>query len=77
MEIQKNSHVSSDTLTPGDAFPMLEALCCNSGETDGVALTFGLLRQGLSDPDQTAEVKQTCSLWRCYLEQKQPSYFVK
>ncbi len=63
MEIKKNSHASGDTLLPADAFPMLEALCCNSSEKDSVALILSLLRQGLSDPDQTTEVKQSHSLW--------------
>ena len=55
MEIEKNSHVSGDTLLPAHAFPMLEALCCYSSGKDRLALTLGLLRQGLSDPDQTTE----------------------
>ena len=73
MEIEKNGHVSGDTLLPAHAFPMLAALCCNSSGKDRLALTLGLLRQGLSDPDYTTEVKQSCSLWRRYLEQKQRS----
>jgi len=73
MEIQENSRVSGDTLLPAHAVPMLEALCCNGSDKDRVALTLGLLRQGLSDPGWTTEVKQSYSLWRRYLEQKQRS----
>jgi len=62
MEIKKTSHVSGDTLLSADTFPMLDALCCDSTEKDRVALVLSLLRQGLSDPDQTTEVKQSHSL---------------
>ena len=63
MEIKKSSHVSGDTLLPADTFPMLEALYCNCSEKDRVALILSLLRQGLSDPDQTTEGEQSHSLW--------------
>jgi hypothetical protein len=63
VEIKKTSHVSGDTLLSADTFPMLDALCCDGSEKDRVALVLSLLRQGLSDPDQTTEGEQSHSLW--------------
>jgi hypothetical protein len=74
LPLRASDHADSISLPRSDhAFPMLEALCCNGSDKDRVALTLGLLRQGLSDPDWTTEVKQSYSLWRRYLEQKQRS----
>jgi hypothetical protein len=61
MEIKKNSHRPRDTVFSADPLPGLEDLSYASEDKERIALTLGLLRLGLLDPDQKNESDQALS----------------